>query len=361
MDEIRPDRPRKGRGAVSNASGRYEAETRHAVDDGWDLEDDLPPLRTTVAFDASRSIIATNDSPDIPFDQSINPYRGCEHGCVYCYARPSHAWLGLSPGLDFETKLFAKKDAAVLLDKALRRPGYVCKTIVLGSNTDAYQPVERAHRITRSILEVLAAYDHPVSIITKSALVIRDLDILAPMAAKGLVAVRISVTSLDGELARRLEPRAPAPHRRLDTIRRLSDAGIPTGVMAAPMIPFLNDAELERILEASASAGAVLAGYVLLRLPLELRSLFAEWLEAHVPGKARHVLNQLRESREGALNDSRFGVRMKGTGVHAELLAKRFRLACRRLGLNAPRPRGFDPETRLFRPPPRPGDQLTLL
>lgn len=361
MDEELPNRVRKGRGAVSNATNRYESQTRHAVYDGWDLDDDgLSALRTTVTFDATRSIIATNDSPDIPFEQSINPYRGCEHGCIYCYARPSHAWLGLSPGLDFETKLIAKKDAAELLEKELRRPNYVCKIIVLGTNTDAYQPVEREHRITRSILEVLSAYDHPVAIITKSALVARDLDILAPMAAKGLASVRVSVTSLDGDLARKMEPRAPAPHRRLDTIRRLADAGVPAGVMAAPMIPFLNDAELERILEVSAAAGATSAGYVLIRLPLELRGLFSEWLEAHVPGKARHVLNQLRESREGSLNHSQFGVRMRGTGIHAELLVKRFRLACQRLGLNAPRFVNDGLETRLFKRPLRLGDQMAL-
>ena len=361
MDEVRPDQVTKGRGAVSNATGRYEAARAVAVDDGWQPDDDLPPRRTTVTIDAARSIIARNNSPDIPFDQSINPYRGCEHGCVYCYARPTHAYGGLSPGLDFETKLFAKKDAARLLEAELRRPGYRCRTIVLGANTDPYQPIERTYRISRQILEVLAAYEHPVSIITKSALVVRDLDILTPMAERGLAEVRVSVTTLDGGLARKMEPRAAAPHRRLETIRRLSAAGVPTGVMAAPIIPFLNDAELERILEAAAAAGAEAAGYVLLRLPLEIKDLFAEWLATHVPGKAKHVLNQIRDSRGGRLNSAEFGSRMRGSGPQADLLAKRFRLACRRYGLNVPDRSGFSLDTRHFRPPPKAGDQLSFL
>ena len=301
MDEPLPAMPVKGRGAVSNPAGRFEAESRHAVDDGWDLDEDLPPLRTTVTEDTCRTVISWNDSPDLGFDRSINPYRGCEHGCVYCYARPTHAFLGLSPGLDFETRLFAKSDAPALLENELRKPSYRCRTIMLGANTDPYQPIERQHMITRRILEVLAAHNHPVAIATKSALVRRDIDILAPMAAKGLASVGVSITTLDRGLARTLEPRAATPARRLETIRVLSDAGIPTRVMAAPMIPFLNDAELERILEAAAGAGAVGANYILLRLPLELKGLFTEWLETHAPGKASHVLNRLRESRDGML------------------------------------------------------------
>ncbi len=360
MDEPLPAMPVKGRGAVSNPAGRFEAESRHAVDDGWDLDDDLPPLRTTVTEDTCRTVISRNDSPDLGFDRSINPYRGCEHGCVYCYARPTHAFLGLSPGLDFETRLFAKSDAPALLESELRKASYRCRTIMLGANTDPYQPVERQRTITRRILEVLAAFNHPVAIATKSALVRRDIDILAPMAAKGLAAVGVSITTLDRALARTLEPRAATPAKRLATIRALSAAGIPTHVMAAPMIPCLNDAELERILEAAAGAGAVGANYILLRLPLELKGLFTEWLETHAPGKARHVLNQLRESRDGTLYVSDFATRMRGTGVHADLLARRFRLACKRCGLENARAAGFALDRTRFKPPPRAGDQLAL-
>ncbi|BBK44830.1 radical SAM protein [Allostella vacuolata] len=358
MDEV-ADRARKGRGAVSNPTGRYEAGQRVAVDDGWGSADaDPPPLRTTVGIDATRRIITTNDSPDIPFDQSINPYRGCEHGCVYCFARPTHAWLGLSPGLDFESKLFAKPEAAALLEKELRHPRYRCRPIAMGTNTDPYQPVERGMQVTRRILEVLSAFEHPVTIVTKSALVLRDLDLLAPMAARGLAAVAVSVTTLDRDLARRMEPRAATPERRLETIRALAAAGVPAGVMAAPMIPALNDWELERILEASAAAGATTAGYVLLRLPLELDQLFTEWLHEHAPGRAAHVLAIVREMRGGKTYDSRWGQRMRGTGVHADLLAKRYQLAARRLGLTR---RDWRLDTSRFRPPPRAGDQLSLL
>lgn len=361
MDESVPARPTKGRGAVANPTGRFEPETRHAVDDGWSPDEDLPPLRTTVTDERPKTIIARNKSPDIPFDQSINPYRGCEHGCIYCYARPSHAYHGLSPGLDFETKLFAKPDAAKLLDAELRKPGYVPSTITLGANTDPYQPIERERRITRSILEVLAAFNHPVAIITKSANVTRDIDILASMAERRLVSVAVSVTTLDRDLARTMEPRAATPPKRLDTIKRLADAGIPVAVMSAPMIPFLNDWEMERILAAAAEAGARNAGYVLLRLPLELKELFTEWLEAHAPGKARHVLNQLRESRNGQLYVSDFKTRMRGTGNHADLLADRFRLACKKYGLNEGRTLRQGLARDLFAPPPRAGDQLRLL
>ncbi|BBK39288.1 radical SAM protein [Allostella sp. ATCC 35155] len=358
MDAV-ADRARKGRGAVSNATGRYEPTQRIATDDGWGSADaELSPLRTTVGVDATRRIITTNDSPDVPFDRSINPYRGCEHGCVYCFARPTHAWLGLSPGLDFETRLFAKPNAAALLEAELRHPRYRCRAIAMGTNTDPYQPVERSMGVTRGILEVLAACDHPVTIVTKSALVLRDIDILAPMAAKGLAQVAISVTTLDRDLARRMEPRAATPERRLDAIRALAAAGVPTGVLTAPVIPALNDCELERILEAAAAAGAGTAGYVLLRLPLEIEQLFEEWLSEHAPGRARHVMAIVREMRGGKAYDSRWGKRMRGTGVHAELLSQRFALAVRRLGLGR---RDWRLDTSRFRPPQKAGDQLRLL
>jgi DNA repair photolyase len=353
---------RRGRGALSNREGRYE---RTRVDwDAPDLEPDPdhddaapPPLPTTVTPETTRSIIATNDSPDVGFDQSINPYRGCEHGCVYCFARPTHAWLGLSPGLDFETRLFSKPDAAPLLRQALSRRGYVCRTIALGANTDAYQPVERDLRLTRGILEVLAEYRHPVIVITKSDLVLRDLDLLSPMAAKKLAAVMVSITTLDRRLARRMEPRAAIPGKRLEAVRRLTEAGVPTGVLTAPIIPGLNDSELEAILEASAEAGAVSAGYVLLRLPLEIKDLFREWLETHYALKADRVLALLKEMRGGRLYDPRFGKRMSGEGPHAALLQKRFTVALRRLGL---RHRALPLDETLFRVPQQPGDQGRL-
>jgi DNA repair photolyase len=358
MDEPLPDVPRKGRGAVGNPTGRYEPETRHAIHDGWDIPDDAPPLRTTVTEETPRTAIAYNDSPDIPFDRSLNPYRGCEHGCVYCYARPSHARYGLSPGLDFESRLFAKKNLADVLVRDLAKPGYVPRSITLGANTDPYQPIERERRDTRAVLEVLADCAHPVVIITKSALVLRDLDILADMAARNLCAVGVSVTTLDRDLARKMEPRAATPPRRIETLRALNAAGVPTMVMAAPMIPFLNDWELERILEAAAEAGTPEAGYVLLRLPLELKDLFGQWLAAHAPGKAKHVLNQLRETRGGALYVAEFGERMRGKGTYAELLADRFRLACERLGLNRRDTSRLDVSR--FRPPVPPGGQFAL-
>ncbi len=351
------DLPIKGRGAVTNRAGRFEPHSRHAVDDGWERDEVPARIATVVTVDKTQSIIARNDSPDVPFDRSINPYRGCEHGCIYCFARPTHAFLGLSPGLDFETRLFCKPDAARLLEKELRRPRYRCDVMALGTNTDPYQPIEREHRITRSILEVLAAYDHPVAIVTKSALVLRDLDILAPRAARGLAQVCVSVTTLDRDLARRLEPRAPTPERRLEAIRALSEAGVPTGVMAAPMIPGLNDSELEAILARGREAGAGLAGYILLRLPLEIGDLFREWLDAHAPLRAKHVLSLVRETRGGKTYDSTFGKRMRGTGSYAELLGRRYRLACSRLGLNE---RDYRLDTGRFRPPPRRGDQLDL-
>lgn len=352
-------RPRKGRGAVSNHSGRFEALAKEAVDDGWGtVDEELPPLRTTLTVDTARTIISRNTSPDVPFDQSINPYRGCEHGCVYCYARPTHAFLGLSPGLDFETQLFYKPDAPKLLEGELRHRNYKPKLIALGTNTDPYQPVERELKLTRSILEVLARFNHPVGIVTKSSLVLRDLDILGPMAKKGLAQVFLSVTTLDRDLARQLEPRAATPPRRLEAIARLTEAGVPSGVMAAPMIPALNDHELESILAATAERGATSAGYVLLRLPLEIKELFSEWLQTHVPDRADRVLSLVRQTREGALNSAKFGDRMRGTGAVADLLAARFRTATRRLGLN----RGRSPlNVSRFAVPPTSGDQLRLL
>ncbi len=357
VDTLSPQ-PRKGRGAVSNSSGRFEAESRHAVDDGWTVSDeDLPPLRTTVTDENPKTIISRNASPDVPFDRSINAYRGCEHGCVYCFARPTHAYHGLSPGLDFETKLFAKPQAAALLAVELAKPRYQCQPLAMGTNTDPYQPIERSRRITRQILEVLAEHDHPVTIVTKSDLVCRDIDILAPMAARGLASVALSVTTLDGALARRLEPRAASPAKRLAAIRALAEAGVPTAIMVAPVIPALTDPEIESILAAGKDAGAGLAEYILLRLPLEIADLFDEWLRQHAPMKAEHVLSLIRDSRGGGLYQSDWGRRRTGSGAYAELLAKRFALARKRLGLDA---RGLDLRTDLFRPPPRPGDQLAL-
>ena len=336
MIEAVPNRARKGRGAASNRSGRYEAFERIATFDGWEAgrpEAGQDRPSTSVARDRSRGMIARNQSPDVPFDRSINPYRGCEHGCIYCFARPTHAWLGLSPGLDFETKLFAKPDAAELLRAELASPGYRPAILALGTATDPYQPIERDLEITRALLAVLHETRHPVAIVTKSPLVARDLDILAPMAALGIVRVLISVTTLDGALDRKLEPRAAAPKRRLAAIGQLAAAGVPVGVLAAPMIPALNDAELERILEAAAAAGARSAGYVLLRLPLEIKALFEEWLEAHYPERKAKVLKLVRETRGGKLYEPQWGLRMRGRGVYAELLEKRFRAACRKSGL----------------------------
>jgi len=349
----------RGRGAMSNRAGRYEARRVEPPEEPPDPcgEDEPPPLRTTVTPETTRSIITTNDSPDVPFDQSINPYRGCEHGCIYCFARPTHAYLGLSPGLDFETRLFSKPEAPRLLREELRRPGYRCQTIALGANTDPYQPIERRLRITRQILEVLAEHRHPVSIVTKSDLVLRDLDLIAPLAQERLACVLISVTTLDRKLARRMEPRAPAPPRRLEAIAALARAGVPAGVLASPMIPGLNDSEMEAILKAAAAAGARSAGYVLLRLPLEIKDLFSEWLEEHEPLKAPRILALLRDTRGGRLYDSAFGARMRGAGPHAELLRRRFDVACRRHGLTL-RPAPLD--TSRFVVPARPGDQMAL-
>jgi DNA repair photolyase len=328
---------RRGRGAQSNASGRYEPQARIAFDDGWRTLDDLPPFKTEVQVDATRKIIARNDSPDIGFDRSINPYRGCEHGCVYCFARPTHAYLGLSPGLDFESKLLVKPDAAELLERELAAPGYQPKVIAIGTNTDPYQPIERRFQVMRRILEVLERAGHPVGIVTKSALVARDIDILARMAERKLAKVALSVTTLDPQLARTMEPRAAAPARRLETLRLLSQAGIPTTVMVAPVIPALNDMEMERILDAAQAAGVKEAGYVLLRLPLEVRDLFREWLMANYPDRYRHVMKLVRDMRGGKDYDSTWGTRQTGTGPYAWMIGRRFELACEKLGLNRER------------------------
>jgi len=348
--------PVRGRGATFNPGNRYRRDEREAYDDGWAAntnDEDAAPtsrqIRTTVTIQRARTIISRNDSPDIPFTQSINPYQGCEHGCIYCYARPSHAYLDLSPGLEFETRLFAKPDAARLLRDELAKPGYVCDPIALGSNTDPYQPIEREWKVTRQILEVLAAHEHPFSIVTKSALVERDIDIIAPMAARNMARVYFSVTSLDRELARTLEPRAAAPERRLQAMRALADAGIPVGVLVAPVIPQLNDKDLEAILEAAAAAGATSAGWIMLRLPLEVAPLFRAWLDQHFPLRAAHVMSLIQQLRGGRDYDSTFGTRMRGTGNFAALIEKRFELATRRLGLNQGRGEGFD--TSKFRPP----------
>ncbi len=334
IDRYDPKPPRKGRGALSNDDGRFEPYRHVRSDDGWTpQEDPESAFKTTVTVDQSQSILVRNQSPDVPFEQSINPYRGCEHGCVYCFARPTHTYLGWSAGLDFETKLLAKPDAPRLLRKELGRTSYRCQVLALGTNTDPYQPVERRYRITRGILELLAVSDHPVCVTTKSSLVERDIDLLAPMARRGLATVSISVTTLDHQLARRLEPRATAPRRRIEIIRRLAGAGIPVHVSVAPIVPVLTDLELETLIAAAADAGAVSASYILLRLPLEVNGLFQEWLAAHYPHKAEHVMSIIRQSRGGCEYDPRFGARKHGTGIFAEMIAKRFALAVKRAGL----------------------------
>lgn len=347
----------KGRGATLQIEGRFESVARERVDDGWGTADEeLPPLRTTVTVEQAKSVIQRSDSPDLPFSQSLNAYRGCEHGCIYCYARPSHGYLNLSPGLDFETKLFAKPDAAKLLRAELAKPSYRCSPIALGSNTDPYQPIEREWKITRQILEVLAEFGHPLSIVTKSALIERDLDLLTQLSRDYLVQVFISVTTLDAELARKMEPRASSPHRRLQAMQRLNEAGVPCGVLVAPVIPFLTDAELEHVLQAAHDHGAQSAGYALLRLPYELKELFEDWLATHYPLKAAHVMNRLREMRGGSENDSGFGSRFRGNGLFSDLLAQRFRIACERMGFNL---EDMPLDTGFFKPPSRNG-QMAL-
>lgn len=330
---LAPPAPRKGRGALANLSGRYEPHARESVDDGWGGLEQVEALRTTVTPERARTIITRNQSPDISFDRSINPYRGCEHGCVYCFARPTHAYMGLSPGLDFESRLFVKEGAAEQLERELAAPGYVCKTIAIGTNTDPYQPIERERRVMRSILEVLARANHPVGIVTKSALIQRDLDLLGPMAGKGLVKVGVSITTLDADLARKLEPRAAAPEKRFETVAALEAAGVPTGVMVAPVIPALTDHEIEKILARARTYGAREAGYILLRLPLETRDLFRDWLEAHVPDRAARVMAMVRGTRDGKDYDSRWGTRMAGEGPYAWMIGRRFEAAAARLGM----------------------------
>ncbi len=392
LPDLAGGRPLKGRGAVSNPTGRYEREVRERADDGWATaardndtgtpEPDAAPYaaadaerpRTRILVDVTRTAITRNTSPDIPFDRSINPYRGCEHGCIYCFARPTHAYLGLSPGLDFETRILAKPDAPRLLARELARKGYVCKPIAMGTNTDPYQPIERRLRITRGILEVLSAFNHPVSIVTKSDAVLADRDLLADMARRRLAKVYLSVTTLDTELTRKLEPRASAPTRRLAAVTALKAAGVPVGVMVAPVIPALTDAEMEAILAHAKEAGADDAGYILLRLPLEVKELFEEWLLTHYPDRARKVLSLVRDTRGGALNDPNFGSRMRGEGPYAALIAARFNMAARRLGLSRERARVPGERGRTyeggralgsldcsrFAPPVRKGDQLRL-
>jgi DNA repair photolyase len=354
---VRPDRNR-GRSAGINPSGRFEPVSRHVFDDGWDSLEDLPPFRTEVQVERPRTIITRNESPDISFDRSINPYRGCEHGCVYCFARPTHAFMGLSPGLDFEAKLFAKPDAARLLDRELSKDGYTPRTIAIGTNTDPYQPIEKQYRIMREILEVLEARGHPVGIVTKSALVTRDIDILARMAERGLAKVALSVTTLDRMLARTMEPRASTPTKRLEAIRQLTDAGIPTSVMVAPIIPGLTDQEMERILDSARAAGAREAGYVVLRLPLEVSPIFKDWLLRHYPDRYRHVMSLVRSMRDGKDYDSEWGKRMKGGGPYAWQIGRRFEIAAKRLGLNIER---RTLRTDQFVAAAKENEQLTLL
>jgi len=364
MVDLLPDFAKKGRGAISNRSGRFEALSHVDVDDGWSFADadgtDAAKVRTQVTVEKTKTIIARNASPDIPFDRSVNPYRGCEHGCVYCFARPTHAYMGLSPGLDFETRLFSKSNAAELLEQELRKPGYQCKTLQLGANTDPYQPIERDLKITRSVLEVLSRFNHPVVITTKSDLVIRDLDILIPMAKKGLVAAGLSVTTLDSTLSRLMEPRAPTPQKRLLAIRQLADAGVPVRVMCAPVIPALNDWEMERILAAGVENGAGGANYILLRLPLEISDLFSEWLNTHAPMKAEHVLSLIKQSHKGKVYRSAFGERMSGTGEYARMLSKRYHLALKKLGIDARTAGNYALDCSRFEPPLARGAQMAL-
>ncbi len=348
---------RPGRGAGSSRCGRFEPHTREATDDGWDIPEDSGVLRTEVREERPRSVINYVRSPDLPFDRTLNPYRGCEHGCIYCFARPSHAFLGLSPGLDFETRLVARPAAPQVLDRELRRPGYRVAPLALGTNTDPYQPIERDLGIARACLVVLRDFGHPVAIVTKGALIERDIDILAPMAAQGLVRVGISVTTLDPELSRRMEPRAPAPQRRLKTIRRLSRAGIPVRAMVSPVIPALTDHEMEHILGAAADAGADVASWIMLRLPLEVAELWQDWLAEHYPERAKRIMGHLRDMHGGKPYDARWFRRMRGEGAYADLIAQRFRRCVRALGLDREVPELL---CDVFRAPPRRGEQLRL-
>ncbi len=351
------DTRKRGRAAGINPSGRYEGLSRAVFDDGWQSVEDLEPFKTEVQIERPRTIITRNSSPDISFDRSINPYRGCEHGCIYCFARPTHSYMGLSAGLDFESKLFAKPDAPALLERELSRPDYVAKTIAIGTNTDPYQPIEKEWRVMRRVLEVLEAHNHPVGIVTKSALVLRDIDILQRMAERGLAKVAVSVTTLDRKLARAMEPRAATPSRRLETIRALADAGIPASAMVAPVIPGLTDHKIERILESVAAAGAKEAGYILLRLPLEVSPVFKDWLLSHYPNMFRHVMALVRSMRGGQDYDSEWGKRMKGVGPYAWQIGRRFEIKAKHLGLNLERRKL---RTDLFKANVKPPDQLSL-
>ncbi len=354
---LRPELRVKARGALDNATGRYEREQRVAADDGWDLPEEERLLRTEIRVERPRSALSFNRSPDLPFDRSVNPYRGCEHGCVYCFARPSHAYLNLSPGLDFETRLIARPGIGAVLAREIGRKGYQVAPVAIGTNTDPYQPCEAEYRVMREVLQVLHDWNHPVAITTKGALVERDLDLLAPMAARGLARVGISITTLDAGLARSMEPRCPAPARRLEAIRRLSDAGVPVRVMVSPVIPGLTDPELELILAAARAAGAVAASWIMLRLPLEVAPMVQDWLEARVPGRAAKVMARIREVHGGKDYDPQWGRRMRGEGLWSDLIAQRFAKACAREGLTVPQP----PLRRdLFAAPPRAGDQLSL-
>lgn len=348
-DQVEKPLVYKGRAATSNQVSRFDPHRRQAIDDGWGTHDeDAPTLRTEVMLDAAKTVINYIQSPDLPFDRTLNHYRGCEHGCIYCYARPTHVYLGLSPGLDFESRLLMKADAPELLKKELAHPKYQCAPIALGMNTDSYQPIEREYQLTRKIIQVLSEANHPFSLVTKLSLVERDIDLIAPMAAKGLASIYVSITTLDRHIARRLEPRAAAPERRLETLRRLSDACIPTGIMVAPVIPALTDCDMEKILEKAHAAGARRAGYVFLRLPYELGDLFQSWLQQYFPLKAQHVMSIVMQSRGGKTYQSGFGQRMRGEGVFADLLAHRFKLSCQKLGMSGER---LDFPTNLFHVP----------
>jgi len=351
-----PGERRRGRGAVSNAAGRFEAKRSEDFNDGWEREEEKS-IKTQVFKDVPKKIISYNQSPDIPFDRSINPYRGCEHGCIYCFARPTHAYIGFSSGLDFETKLFAKPEAAKLLERELRNPNYQCQVLAIGTNTDPYQPIEREWRIMRHILEVLETFSHPVSIVTKSHLVTRDIDILGRMAEKNLAHVALSVTTLDHKLARKMEPRASTPKRRLAAIRELTEAGIPTSAMVAPVIPALNDHEIEAILETVSQHGARGAAFIFMRLPFEIKDLFREWLEENYPDRASRVINHIRASKGGGFNNPDFHERFKGHGEYAHLIRQRFNKACARLKLNDNIP---PLDISLFQPPPMKGEQFNL-
>lgn len=353
---VRPDRNR-GRAAGINPSGRFEPVSRHVFDDGWESLEELPPFKTEVQVEKPRTIITRNTSPDVPFDRSINPYRGCEHGCVYCFARPTHAYMGLSAGLDFESKLFAKPNAATLLAKELSRKGYTPAPIAMGTNTDPYQPIEQTYRITRQVLEVLSDFNHPVTVVTKSARITRDLDILSDMAKRHLVKVALSVTTLDAKLARTMEPRASTPSKRMEAMKLLSEAGVPVGVMVAPIIPALNDSEIEKILTGAAYAGAQSAGFVLLRLPLEIKQLFEDWLHENTPDRAERVMSLVRSTRDGKAYDSDFSQRMRGTGPYAWQISRRFEIATKKLGLSRG---GWKVDSSQFRVPGQ-GKQLELI